>query len=415
MSVNSLASNFSADVSTYIAQKTLMIAMKRLAVYQIVDKVALPKNNSRTFQYTRYERMNLPQSALSEGVTPSDSSMSISTVTAVMDQWGAVIPLSDVSIDSVKHPVLQKAIELAAHMAQETVDREIVKVLLTGSQIYYPAASTSSRSAIASSDVMSSAAVGKTVSHLRGNGAIPFDQDLYVGVFDSYSEVDMTTDATFVDAAKYGMIKKLLVNEVGEWKGVRWIRSNTLPSVTLLTGGSSADSATAGSLANSTTYNFSFSVVDAATGHETYVGASQSATTGASHSSVDCTTPALPAGATAGSKFNIYAGLNGGTRYLAYSSISASTLQNVGSIPTSGQVAQATPPSGFAVHFAFILGKESVSCIELNKIKAYLTPATPSDSDPLVQRRKVGWKCDFKTVICNNNFLARIEHATNFG
>ena len=88
MATNTLASNFSADVALYIAKKTLMIALKEMSLYQLCDKAQLPKNNGRTFQYTRYERVVLPQSTLTEGVTPSDTSMSISTVQAVMDQWG---------------------------------------------------------------------------------------------------------------------------------------------------------------------------------------------------------------------------------------------------------------------------------------------------------------------------------------
>lgn len=417
MSTNTYASQFSSDAATYIAQKTLLIALKRLAVYQLADKVPMPKNSSRTFQYTRYERLNLPQTKLTEGVTPGDTAMTISTVQAVMDQWGAVIPISDVAIDSVKHPVLQKAIDLAAHQAQETVDRECVKVALSGANVYYPGAVTS-RSGLSSSSLVTSAFIGKVVSILRDYGAMPYDEgeDLYVGVVDSYTNDDISVDTTFTDSAKYGQIKKLLVNEIGEWKGVRWVRSNTIPFLGLMTGNSAADSATAGSLANSTQYDFKVTVVDYKTGFETYCSAVFSGTTGMSHTSLDLTIGALPSGATASSTCNVYAGAHSGPLYLFGTGVAASTTPyNVGTIPTSGQVAPATPASGFNTHFTMIFGKEALTCVELNKIHAYLTPAIPSDSDPLVQRRKVGWKTDFKAVITNDNFMARLEHATTNG
>lgn len=415
MATNTLSSNFSGDIALYIAAKTLMIAQKRMAFYQLCDKAPLPKNSGRTFQYTRYERLVLPQVKLSEGVTPSDTQMSISEVQAVMDQWGAVIPISDVAIDSVKHPVLQKAINLAGHQAQETVDREVTKVALSGAQIYYPNSATVARSGIASSDKLGSNVIGKSVSFLRDKGAIPFSEDLYVGVIDSFSSDDITVDATFVDAAKYGMIKKLLVNEVGEWKGVRWVRCNTMPKLGLLTGNSGAGSATAGSLTASTTYNSLVTVVDAKTGYEVYASAVFNAATGAGQSSVAITLGSLPTDVPAGSTMNLYFGSNGGTLYLAQTGLAAGAVINQGSLPTSGQVAPATPAAGFKTHFAVIMGLEALSCVELNKIKAYLTPATPSDSDPLVQRRKVGWKADFKAVICNDDYLCRIEHATTNG
>ena len=417
MSTNTYASNFSADAATYIAQKTLMIALKRLAVYQLGDKVPMPKNSSRTFQYTRYERLVLPQTKLTEGVTPGDTNMTISTVQAVMDQWGAVIPISDVAIDSVKHPVLQKAIDLAAHQAQELVDRECVKVSLSGANVYYPNSATTSRSGIASTDYITSSVIGRVVAVMRDYGAMPYDEgeDLYVGVVDSFVNDDICVDTTFVAASQYGQIKKLLVNEIGEWKGVRWVRSNTMPSLGLLTGVSAASSATAGSLTASTQYDLQLTVVDAKTGFESYASAITSPTTSVGQTSLQITVPALPSAnsVSAGSTFNLYAGAHGGTLYLAATGIAASSSYNYGGpIPTSGNVAPAAPASGFQTHFTLIFGKEALSVVELNKIHAFLTPAVPSDSDPLVQRRKVGWKCDFKAVITNDNFMARIESAT---
>lgn len=414
MATNTLASNFSGDVSTYIAAKTLMLAQKRMALYQLCDKAKLPHNEGRTFQYTRYDRVALPQSKLTEGVTPGDTSMSISLVTAVADQWGAVIPISDVAIDSVKHPVLQKAIEIAGLQASETVDREIMKIMLSGTNVFYPGSATS-RATLASTDKLGSAVIGKAVANLRSDGAHPYDGDLFVGVVDPFSEDDIMNDTTFVDASKYGAIKKLYNNEIGTWKGARWVRSNTIPSLKLLTGASGAGSATAGSLTASTTYNAKVAVVDKLTGHETHITATFNAATGVGQSSVDITLPALPADATAGSLMRLYFGTNGGTLYLAANDLTPGGTRNQGVVPTSGDVAQAAPASGFKTHFAFLLGKEGVACVELNKIKSYLTPAQPSDSDPLVQRRKVGWKADFKAVITNEKFVARIEHATTNG
>lgn len=413
---NNTYSTFSTDAATYIAQKTLTIALKRLTVYQIADKVPLPKNNSRTFQYTRFERLNLPQTKLTDGTTPGDTAMTISTVTAVMDQWGAVIPISDVAIDSVKHPVLQKAIDLAAHQAQELIDRECVKIALSGANSYFPRTATTVRSGLISTDLVTSATIGKVVGTLRNAGAMPYDEneDLYVGVVDSWVEEDIVTDTTFVDAAKYGQIKKLLVNEIGTWKGVRWVRSNTIPYIGLSTM-TGASSATAGSLTALTAYDFQLAVVDYRTGFETFISAVTTVTTAGGQTSVDITAPALPTGATASSTFTLYMGSSGGTLYVAQTGIAASATVNQGTLPTSGLTAQAAPATGFKTHFTLIFGKEALTCVELSKITAYLTPATPSDSDPLVQRRKVGWKTTFKAMITNDNYLARIESAATFG
>jgi N4-gp56 family major capsid protein len=414
MSVNTFSGNFSADAVTYIAQKTLLIALRRLAIYQLCDKVPMPKNNSLTFQYTRYERFALPQYPLSEGVTPTGIPMTITPVQAVMSQWGAIVQISDISIDTVKHPVLQKAIDLMAHQSQETIDRECAKVALSGANVYYPNPATTSRSGIAATDYVTSTVIGRVVSVMRNYGAMPYDEgeDLYVGVVDSFVNDDISVDSTFVDAAKYGMIKKLLVNEIGEWKGVRWVRSNTIPFIGLLAGGSAASSATAGSLSSSTEYDAVLTIVDALTGYEVYVSAVFSATTGVGASSIQISVPALPSDATPGSTYNLYFGPHAGILYLAQTGLLASGSYNQGVVPLSGAVAPATPASGFKTHFTLVFGKEAISCVELEKIHAFITPAVPTDSDPLVQRRTVGWKALFKAVITNDNFMARIESAS---
>jgi hypothetical protein len=325
-----------------------------------------------------------------------------------------VIPISDVAIDSVKHPVLQQALNLAGLQAAETIDREMAIVLLGGTNVFYPNA-IAARGSLTTSDKLDTPAVGKVVSNLRQRGARPYDGSHYMGVVDSFSEDDLIQSSTFVTAAQYSNIKSLMNQEIGMWKGVRWVRSNTLPSIGLLTGASAAGSATAGSLTASTSYDFKLAVVNVNTGHEDFISATFSGSTGMGQTSIDITVPALPSGAVASSLFRLYAGSSSGTLYKFASSIAASTTYNIGSIATSGAVAQAAAPSGVRVHHAFILGKEGLCCVELNKVKSMLTPAVPSDSDPLMQRRKVGWKCDFKAVITNDYFLARLEHYTSYG
>jgi N4-gp56 family major capsid protein len=414
MSVNTLASNFSADVSTYIAKKLLSLALKQLVMYQICDKPKQPANSGRTFQFTRFERVALPQSPLGEGVTPGDSAMAITTVTAVLDQWGAVIPISDVAIDSVTHPVLQKAIGLAGMQAKEVLDREAVKIALTGTNLYFPGV-VASRGGLLASDKMQSTIVGKVVAGLRQNGAMPYDGDMLIGVIDPFVEDDILADTTFVQAAVYAGAKKLYNSEVGSWKGVRWVRSNAIPIVKYFAGSSAKAGAAGGALTASTTYNFKLCVVDKNTGEELFIGPVESQATGVGEGTVNITMPALPTGATAGSLYRIYFGSNGGTLYKYSSDHAAAAVVGVTSLPTSGDVAPASPPAGGSkVHFSFVVGMGALAASELNKVQAYLTPNQPSDSDPLVQRRKVGWKTDFKVFITNESFMARIESgATN--
>ena len=138
-----LFSNFSGDSQTYIAAKTLIRIHRDTIVYGLGRKEKLPHRYSTTFQYTRYEKLNLPQTTLTEGVTPSNTSISISTVTAVMNQWGAFVDLSDVVEVTIKHPVLEQAITLLGEQAAETIDRECIKVLQANANVFYAGIATS--------------------------------------------------------------------------------------------------------------------------------------------------------------------------------------------------------------------------------------------------------------------------------
>lgn len=412
---NTFASNFSADaVSAYIAAKLLILAQKQVVMHGLCEKAQMPKGQGRTMQFTRYERVDLPQETLAEGVTPAETSMVITTVTAVLDQWGAVIPITDVAIDSVKHPVLQQAIKLAGLQSSETVDREISKVMLAGTNVFYPDGKTS-RATLVAANKLDSDIAGTIVATMRTNGAMTYDGTHYFGVVDPFSEEDLLNDTNFVEAHKLANVMNLKNNEIGVWKGIRWVRSNFLPSIALVASAATASSAVGGSLTPATTYDFANSIVDRATGFETFGSAVFSQATAGGQTSIDVTLPALPASATVGSTFKIYAGSNGGTLFLSSSGNAAAAVVNVKTIPTSGDVAPAAPPAALRIRMLFVLGQGGIACSQMNKMRAFITPNQPSDSDPLVQRRKVGWKLDLKAVITNELFLTRLEHAVTNG
>jgi N4-gp56 family major capsid protein len=401
-------SSFSSDSSTYIAAKTLMRIKRDVVVYGLGKKEKLPSNNSKTFQFTRYEKLALPQDPITDGVTPNNASMSINVVTAVMDQWGSYVNLSDVAQISIKHPVVQEAIGVLAEQAAETIDREAIKILLANTSVYFPGA-VANRGALSATDYIDSAVIRKVTAALRRGGARGYEGRMFVGLVDPSVEQDLNTDTTFVNAASYSNIVVLQNGEVGKWMGVRWVASNLIPTLARITGASGAGSATAGSLAASTTYYFKVSAVEDATGFETGVSVEFTGATGVGQSSVDITIPNV-----SGYTYKVYAGSSTGVLYLKASGIAGGSTYNVGSIPTSGDVPPATPASGVTVHFSWVLGMESFACPELQSLQTYITNGQATDSDPLAQRRKAGWKVMFKCVICNQAFLSRIESASRY-
>lgn len=399
--------NFSSNAHQYIAAQTLKRIKRDVIVYGMGKKEKLPNRYSKTFQFTRFEKLALPYKPLTEGVTPARSNIQISTVQAVMDQWGSYISLSDVAEITARHPALQEGIRLLAEQATETIDRECIKLLMSNTSVNYPG-SASSRATLATTDYLTTTVVKENVAALRRNGAHPIQGRLFVGLMDPSVEMDLVEDSTFVNAASYSNIVALFNGEAGRWMGVRWMVSNLIPTMSRLADVTTA-ATTGGSLANSTTYHLQVVANDNALGFDVASTQNQTQATGAGDTRVNVTVPA-----TVGRTYKVYFGSSAATMYLVADEVAPGTVVSIDDVPASGEVPPAFPNTGVEVHYVWCMGMEAFAVPELMSLQTFLTPATASDSDPLVQRRKASWKVMFKPVICNEAFIERIECASRY-
>lgn len=418
----------SADVvPVLIKEKMLSIANKDTVFYDMGDKENLPEGQGKTIQFTRYERLPLPSVPATEGVTPTETPLNTSTVQAVVDQWIAVVSISDVAQLTVRHPVLRIAQQRLGTQHAETVDRECQRVLMGGSNVVF-AGVGASRSALAPGDVVNTDLVRKIIATLRQNGAPSWDGGDYAGVVDPFVEQDLTKDPTFVNAASYSNIRTLFAGEIGRWMGVRWKRSNLIPIISLMPAGGNNLTFTTPAVAGSEVA-FTGNVVgvatslDAVTGFETVVSAVSSAAGAASAFGVVLGTT-LPTGT-----YNIYVSLDGGTIptfqvQVAHVVGAADTRTFFRSGPASGAnrfavqatgpVAPPAPPASGNVHISYVFGKESFGVTDLGGLKTTLTPLVASDSDPAMQRRKCTWKQMFKAVLKDTSRFLRVESLSAF-
>jgi N4-gp56 family major capsid protein len=426
-------------VPLLIKEKLLSIAEKQTVFYELADKENLPENNGKTVQFTRYERLNLPTTTITEGTPPASQALTTSVVQAIVDQWGATVAITDVAQLTVKHPVLRVAQDRLGTQHSETIDREIMRTLLGGSNVSYPSPRTS-RSALQAGDYPTTDLIRTLVSTLRSQGAMTYEGQDYAGVLDPFHEMDFTKDATFVQAASYSNITALFVNEIGKWMGVRWKRSNLLPIYASLatTGWTFAANTTAISATNygagavqfaaSSTVRVKVTKLNTQTGFETSIMAEQAVTNGSAFG-VDITTP------TATGVFNIYVSLESGAAGtatfqlqvtnptgLVYGFVkagaanAATTTQTGLALNAKGTGAVEPPDTSTAgnVHIGWVFGKEAFGVVDLAGLQTFLTPQTANQADPLAQLRYVGWKQMFKAVIKNTQFFTRFEALSAF-
>jgi N4-gp56 family major capsid protein len=440
---NNIASQFSADVSNYIADKTLPLARRQLVAYQFGDPLTLPKGNGATYTATRYNRVPLPFQPLSEGVAPAGETMTIGQVSATAQQWGDKVTITDVAEMTIKHPLFQKAIELVGLQVGETLDRNTFNNIMGGTQVNY-VNTRGARAALLAGDVMNVHEINRAVGSLFTLGAPRFmGDDLtdtkikpesggakassdpramphYAAIIHPLCVQDLREIATIVTAWSYSDINRLYNFELGEFGGVRFCFSNFVPSWT----GVATLGATAATTGNLATNNY-FVVVTASAADTQYESrvyqVSASTAVVGPTGSVTVTLPVL-----AGFTFNCYIGLTSSPTNLATCALGPTTgpltgqavqlaggqtvtLTNIG----VAQTPPAAPASGITVYPNFIFGRGAYGQVVLDDIKTtYLKDA--DKSDPLNQLRIVGWKVMYGTIITNNQFMMRIESSSAF-
>jgi len=442
MAVNTVG-QFQADIEGYIADETLPLTRRQLVAYQFGSKETLPEGRGRTWTATRFQRLPTPYAPLSEGVPPIGETMQIQQVTAIVQQWGDKVTITDQAELTIKHPLFKQAIDLVSLQLAETMERNTFLALMASAQVNY-VNSRGSRGALQAGDVLDTTTVLRTSAALKTLGAPRFmgDEETdtkidareggkrasdsprgmphYVGICHTLIVADWSQNSTVVLARSYSDLNRLYNYEIGEWGGTRWCDSNMVPTFTGVAAVQGSAGA-AGSLATGS-YYIQVTASDTQNQYESRIyQVSNSIAVVGPNGSISVTLPAI-----VGYTFNVYVGTTSSPANLGV----CAAGPTVG--PLSGQAVQlapgqtvtitglgvsqvppAAPATGLTVYPSFLFGRGAYSQVKLQDVKfTYLKQA--DKSDPLNQLRVVGWKAFYGTVITNQQFLARIESVSGY-
>jgi N4-gp56 family major capsid protein len=432
MPINVAASSLNADVENYIQDKVLPLVQRQLVAYALGDKLTLPKGRGTTYTASRYDRINLPYAPLSEGIPPAGQSFAVVQVSAVAQQWGDLINVTDVAGITIKHPAFNTAINLIKKQAVELLERNTFNTLLAGSQIN-TVNSRGSRAGLAAGDVINLNEINRAVGMLHTIGAPKYDGQTeddtkltagkaaspvnahYVGILHPFVEQDLRSNPTVMTAWSYSDKERIYNDEIGSLSSVRFTRSNMVPFFT----GVAAVSATAGTAGSLATGSYYVQVTGSvnANGYEQRVHqVSGAAAVTGPNGSLSVTLPSTP-----GFTYSVYVGTTTSPTNLGVSPAGPTSGSLVGQatqlLPGATVVITAvgaarTPPAapatGVTVYPTFIIGKNAYGQITLDSMEmSYLSK--PDKSDPLNQTRTVGWKIFWGTILLNQNFFMRVE------
>lgn len=225
------STTLAADLQTYFSKKLLSQADFKTVLDQFAYKEKIPSNSSKTISFTQYADLAVATSPLTEGTAPTDTALASSAITAVIDQLGAYVTLTDLAELTPKHPVIAKTTELLSTQAAKSYDRVINSVVVAGTSVIYPGA-IASRVNITATSYLTFAEVRKAVALLRNNGASTFDDGNYVLVVDASVEQDLFVDTNFANTVYRQTGKnEMYKGAITTFAGVTVVRTTNIPTI----------------------------------------------------------------------------------------------------------------------------------------------------------------------------------------
>ena len=120
-------------------------AAPKLVHDQFGQKHPIPKNGGKTIEFRKYSPLPKLLTPLTEGVTPDGQSLSVSTITATVAQYGGYVTLSDMLLLTAIDNNLVQATKLLGNQAGATLDTITREVLNGGTNVQYGENSVSAR------------------------------------------------------------------------------------------------------------------------------------------------------------------------------------------------------------------------------------------------------------------------------
>lgn len=402
--------------NVYITMKMIELLDRILVMDKVCDKFPLENGNSKTLRVVRVKRVSLPTTQLVEGVTPATTNLELENVDVTVEQWGLIVTLTDVVDLTTKHPMLQLAIDRVSLAMKETMEREAATTLMAATNVTYPGTATS-RATLVATDVFNTALAITIKAKLKMRGAPTWNQGQYICLMQPPHEAAVLgSDTVFQQASNFAKQERLENGYVGMWMGLDCVVGNFLPVfvgvAAATTAAATATKAqyTVGTSGTLATANYQLQVVgrEVTTDYERRISVQTGNIAVTSPGSINVVMPS-----SANYVYDVYLTAAGATiPYLVASRQAASSSYTITTAPVGTErVAPSAPALGINVYPGFVVGRSAFGSCTLNgmSLQTFVTPKGPSDSDPIVQRRKVGAKFMTKWFILDNNFIERFE------
>lgn len=198
------------------------------------QKTTLPLNNGSWAKFRKYTELAAITTPLAEGVTPAGQTLTATSFMVRVKPYGGHIELTD----EIQYTLIDNEHRIAAtrlrNQAIKSLDTITRNALMAGQNVQFIGSNTT-RATIATTDVLTYAAIKKAVRTLERTDTPKFPDGTYHAIVHPDVVYDLTGDTMWTDVAKYQDKNKVDKYELGQIYGVKFFKSTNAMKFTTQT------------------------------------------------------------------------------------------------------------------------------------------------------------------------------------
>lgn len=191
--------------------------------------------NGNQIKFRRYSALTPATTPLTEGTTPSGSSLSVTDITATLAQYGDFVTITDMVDLTNQDPVLTEAGKVLGEQAGTTIDRVRRDVLVAGTNVFYANGTARNqvntvldagdlKTVIRFLERQDAKFVKEMIKASTGVGTVPI-RPAYVGIIHPDTQAVLEGITGYKSVEEYGSQMEVMPDEVGAFKNIRFVVS----------------------------------------------------------------------------------------------------------------------------------------------------------------------------------------------
>ena len=222
----------SGEMKTYYCDTLIDNAEPELVHDRFAQKRNIPKGKGKEIEFRKYDPLPKALTPITEGVTPKGRKLSMTTLTAQVDQYGDFVEISDIlDLTAIDNNLVQ-ATKLLGSQAGRTLDTITREVLNGGTNVQYAEGQVDSRANLCGGSTTDSQnhyltvdAVRRAVRYLKVMNA-PKINGYYAGIIHPDCSYDLMSDPKWVNVKTYSDPDGIYEGEIGRIEGVRFVETS---------------------------------------------------------------------------------------------------------------------------------------------------------------------------------------------